>query len=484
MWVHLIKNLESGERKFRSQWVVRGDKQKMNLSLSDTFAPVSRITSLRILLALVTLKNLRIFTWDVDSAYLHGKIDHDIFIKLPKGYKKPNKVGKLNKALYGLPEAARVWCEDLEAKLKTLGFSPLMSDTRVFLSITQSSFTAIDTHVDDGTGICSSEEEESRIKSRIQRFYKIKEKDTSKLFKVLGILVTRDTHWGTLKMTQSEYIDAMLSRFNMRDCNPIVTPTDKGSHLQDEESAPYENEKTYQALIGSLTYATMPTHPDIGYITQYLSQANKKPSQWDWNTAKRVLRYLKGTRELGIMFRQDPGVGQIEHDPATPWGYCDANYMEDPHDWKSTSGYVFMLAGGSISWKSKKQPSVSLSTTEAEYYALGIVCQEAEWIKQMCLKLRRSLNSPIHIHSDNTGAVSLSETFTVGQSISTLDGISSVILSVPRQCALRISPEPRTERIFSQRLSIDSNTNTASNFWEWNSWLILRRSVEVLSVLH
>src|SRR5882724_11402723 len=185
MWVHLIKNLESGERKFRSRWVVRGDKQKTDLSLSDTFAPVSRITSLRILLALATMKNLRIFAWDVDSAYLYGKIDHDIFVKLPEGYEKPGKVGKLNKVLYGLPEAARVWREDLEAKLKSLGFSPLGSNTGVFLSKSQTGFTAIDTHVDDGTGICSSEEEESRIKSGIQKFYKIKEKDTSKPFKVL-----------------------------------------------------------------------------------------------------------------------------------------------------------------------------------------------------------------------------------------------------------------------------------------------------------
>src|SRR5882724_11823729 len=409
MWVHLIKNLESGERKFRSRWVVRGDKQKTDLSLSDTFAPMSRITSLRILLALATMKNLRIFTWDVDSAYLLGKIDHDIFVKLPEGYEKPGKVGKLNKALYGLPEAARVWREDLEAKLKSLGFSPLGSDTGVFLSKSQTGFTAIDTHVDDGTGICSSEEEESRIKSGIQKFYKIKEKDTSKPFKVLGILITRDTHRGTLKITQSEYIDSMLSRFDMKDCNPVAMPIDKGSHLQDRESVVYENQKTYQALVGSLTYAAMSTCPDIGYVTQFLSQANKNPSQRDWNTAKRVLRYLKGTKELGIVFRQDPGTGQAEHDPASPWGYCNANYVEDPCDRKSTSGYAFMLAGGSISWKSKKQTSVSLSTTEAEYYALGIACQEAEWIRQICLELLIPLNGPIHIYSDNTGAVALSK---------------------------------------------------------------------------
>src|SRR6266481_1592629 len=117
MWVHLVKNLESGEKKFRSRWVVRGDQQKTNISLSDTFAPVSRISSLRILLALTALRDLRIFAWDVDSAYLHGKLDHNIYISFPDGYDKPGKVGKLNKALYGLPEATCIWREDLEEKL-------------------------------------------------------------------------------------------------------------------------------------------------------------------------------------------------------------------------------------------------------------------------------------------------------------------------------------------------------------------------------
>jgi len=112
----------------------------------------------------------------------------------------------------------------------------------MFLSKSQTGFAAIDTHVDDGTGICLSEEE-TRIKSGIQNFYKIKEKDTSKPFKVLGILSTRDTHQGTLKLMQSKYIDSMLLRFHMKNCNPIVTPVDKGSHLQDGESAVYEKKR-------------------------------------------------------------------------------------------------------------------------------------------------------------------------------------------------------------------------------------------------
>ena len=135
----------------------------MNLSLSDTFAPMSHITSLWILLVLATIKDLHIFAWDVDSAYLHGKIDHDIYITFPIGYEKPGKVAKLNKALYGLPKAACVWHEDLEDKFKSLDFVPLGSDSGVFLHKSAKGITAIDTHVDDGTGICSSEEEELEL---------------------------------------------------------------------------------------------------------------------------------------------------------------------------------------------------------------------------------------------------------------------------------------------------------------------------------
>jgi len=409
MWVHIVKNLESGDKRFRSRWVVRGDKQKTNLTLSETFAPVSRISSLRTLLAIAMLNDLRIFAWDMDSAYLHGKIDHDLYVDFPDGYGRPGKVAKLNKALYGLPEAARVWHEDLEAKLKELGFAPLGSDTGVFLRKTSVGITAIDTHVDDGTGICSSEEEESRLKDDIRRFYKIKEKDTSKPFKVLGILVTRDTHRGTLKLSQAEYIDSILQRFEMSDCNMVVTPTDKGSHLHEGKNGTYDDEKQYQALMGSLTYAAMSTRPDIGYITQYLSQSNKAPSLQDWNAAKRVLRYLKGTRDLGIVYHRESSSSSRGHEHATPWGYCDANYAEDPRDRKSTSGYSFMLAGGPIAWKSKKQASVALSTTEAEYYALGVACQEAIWLRQLCKELHMDLNQPTPIYSDNTGAVALSD---------------------------------------------------------------------------
>ena len=109
------------------------------------------------------------------------------------------------------------------------------------------------------------------------------------------------------------------------------------------------------------------------------------------------------------MYRRDPGQKGVGHDHLTPWGYCDANYAEESRDRKSTSGYAFMLANGPIAWKSKKQVSVALSITEAEYYALGIACQEAVWLKQLCQEIFLPLNTLIHVLSDNTGAITLSD---------------------------------------------------------------------------
>ena len=165
--------------------------------------------------------------------------------------------------------------------------------------------------------------------------------------------------------------------------------------------------KNYQALISSLTYAAMSTRPDIGYITQFPSHSNKSPTEHDWNMVKRVLRYLKGTRDVGNVYRRSPKTSDTNLEHATPWGYCDANYAEDSHDRKSTSGYVFMLAGSPVAGKSKKQVSVVLSTTEAEYYAVGIACQEAMWIKQICQELNVSINELIRIYTNTTGAVAL-----------------------------------------------------------------------------
>jgi len=152
--------------------------QKTNLSLSDTFTPVSQISLLWLLLALTTIKDLCIFMWDIDSAYLHGKMDHNLHIALLMIQKK-SMVGKLNKPYMAYQRPPESGVEYLEAKLKKSKILPLESNPGVFLCKSNKGIVAIDMHVDEGTGVCSSEEEELDLKADIHKFYKIKEKDTS-----------------------------------------------------------------------------------------------------------------------------------------------------------------------------------------------------------------------------------------------------------------------------------------------------------------
>jgi len=170
------------------------------------------------------------------------------------------------------------------------------------------------------------------------------------------------------------------------------------------------------------------------------------------------------------MFRRDSDATHIQHGPLTPWGFCGANYAEDPHDCKSTGSYVFMVAGSPILWKSKKQMSVSLSTMEAEYYTLGITCQEATWLKQIGQELLMSLNKPIHIYWTTPAPLHYLTilSFTIDRSTLKFAGISSENSFAQKLSALCISPELRMEQISSQKLSVVPNMTAASNCWEWS----------------
>src|SRR5882724_8223232 len=152
-----------------------------------------------------------------------------------------------------------------------------------------------------------------------------------------------------------------------------------------------------------------------------------------------------GEIQTRLMFRRDSDATHVQQGPLTPWGFCDVNYAKDPHDRKSTSSFVFMLAGGPISWKSKKQMLVSLSTTEAEYYALGIACQEAAWLKQIGQELLMSLNKPIHIYSDNTGTVAPSDNPIFHNRSKHIDIRWHFIRELIRSKIVRTSHIPRTQ---------------------------------------
>ena len=194
--------------------------------------------------------------------------------------------------------------------------------------------------------------------------------DLGEIKYILGMRVKRDRQTVTLSIDQRGYLEGVLKRFGMDECNPVSTPVEPGKELTktDENEAGVDTQR-YQEIVGSLIYAAITTRPDITHAVNILSQQMAKPNNEHWSAAKRVLRYLKGTLDVGIVYRKSDNFELV--------GYSDADWAGCVDSRKSTSGYVFMLGGNVISWTSKKQPGVALSTTEAEYIALCLATQEA-----------------------------------------------------------------------------------------------------------
>jgi Reverse transcriptase (RNA-dependent DNA polymerase) len=226
-------------------------------------------------------------------------------------------------------------------------------------------------------------------------------KDLKDLTYFLGLQVIRDRSRRTLHLNQTQYIQKILQRFNMDDCKPVGTPMDISVKLikaKDNEEL-FEILK-YQSAVGSLMYGMLGTRPDITFAISAISRYNNSPTDKHWTAVKRVLRYLKGTHNLGITLGG-----------TNPYlrGYCDSDWGGDLDTRKSTTGYIFMYGDGAISYGSKHQRTIALSSTEAEYMALCQAAKEALWLQGLLTELGRNNNNPIPIFVDNQGCMALAK---------------------------------------------------------------------------
>lgn len=233
-------------------------------------------------------------------------------------------------------------------------------------------------------------------------FFDMKDLGEAKSF--LGIQLTRDRDAGIIYIDQEKYIRDLLVKFQMTECNPISTPMDTQTKL----SKPEENDKIdapYQELIGSLLFLSRITRPDIIYAINYLSRFNNCFGKEHWIAAKRVLRYLKGTINRKIAYSKNAeSISEI-------CGFSDADFANDPVDRRSTTGFVFIMAGGAITWNSRKQPTIALSTTEAEYMAMSLAVQEVLWLETLKAEILPKAGRII-LHVDNQSALQLAKNAT------------------------------------------------------------------------
>lgn len=378
-WVFKTKRDVNGSvLRHKARLVIQGFLQRKGIDYEETFSPVIRYNSIRFLLALSAKFDLDLSQMDAVTAFIQGDVSEEIYMVQPKQYRQGEKVCKLNKEIYGLKQASRLWNIKLDIALREIGFVRSAVDPCVYYKVNGDRMTFVGVYVDDSL-IASNDDHMKRfLRTELNKRFKMK--DLGEANVVVGIRISRDRQKGEIYIDQEKHIKELLNKFNMLDSNPVSTPSDPNQKLTKEmcpkttEELEAMSQVPYQELVGSLLYIAQGSRPDITWTVNNLSKFNKNPGQSHWMAAKRVLRYLKGTLSAKLKFFRDVNSNFI--------GFCDSDYAGDLDDRHSCSGYVFLMQGGSISWCSSKQQTVALSTTEAEYMALSSTVQEALWLRQ------------------------------------------------------------------------------------------------------
>ena len=409
-WVFKVKhNADGTVERFKARLVAQGYSQSQGVDYQEVFSPVVRYSSIRALLALANVRDWEVHQMDVKTAFLQGDLDEEIYMKQPDGYigkDKPNHVCKLKKSIYGLKQAARCWNIAIDTFLKSNGYKNSSADSCLYIkSVKQSNgevdFTILALYVDDI--LLFSNNTDMLMKEKMSLGKRFKVEDQGEVHYVLGISVKRDRKSRLLSINQPKYLEGILKRFNMENSKPVSTPLEQGRKFQQLS----ENEKpvdvqVYQMIIGCLTYVTTATRPDLAAAVGILAKYMSKPGNDHWTRVKRILRYIKGTLNYGLVFSADD-------DNHALVGFSDADWAGDLDTRRSTSGYVFQIQGNTVSWCSKRQQSVSKSSTEAEYIALSGACQEAIWLRSLLADIGIEQKGSTTIMEDNQGAIELAK---------------------------------------------------------------------------
>ncbi len=410
-WVYKLKTAVKGHdisHEYKARFVAQGFRQIWGQDYEDTHAPVVRVETLRVILAVVAAFGWELEQMDVVGAYLNGILEEEIYIKPPPGFgDKSGSVWLLHKALYGLKQAGRVWNLEMHRRFISIGFKRLHSDPCLYLRIEETAREAslVAVHVDDMAVATDSNTTMAKTKRDLNSVFELK--DLGELRHITGYEVTRDRKKGTLHVSQKHYIGKILEKYRMGEANPVGMPMDPGVNLsRSEMSAKYlpkdrKLDWPYAESVGSLMWAATGTRVDIAHATSIVAQYTMDPETQHETAVKRVMRYLKATVDVGITFHSN---AEFELT-----GYSDADFANDERDRKSYSGYVFVLSGGPISWSSKKQSTVATSTMAAEYMAMDSATREAVWLRALLNEMGFYQNGSTTLYVDNRAAMELAK---------------------------------------------------------------------------
>lgn len=395
-WVLRKKYDSEYKVRFRARLVAKGFSQIEGVDYTDTFSPVVRHTTLRLLFALSVQLGLNIRHLDVTTAFLNGTLEETIFMRIPVGFSDPTHSGqvlKLKKAIYGLKQSSRMWYKKVDECLLKIGYFKSKYEPCMYLKRVNKNIVIVTLYVDDFFIFSNDLKETQSLKDILANNFKIK--DLGELKKCLGVNVNIDKCKKSISLNQKDYIEKILHKFHMSNCKTVLTPME--SKLQPSGDS-YVGNFPYQQIIGCLMYLAVLTRPDIAFAVGFLSQFNNSYTKEHCAYVKRILKYLKKTKDFGLVYSHD-GNSLLE-------GYVDSDWGGNIIDRRSYTGYCFTLSGCIISWECKKQQTVALSSSEAEYMAMTEACKEAIYLKNLQFEITKKLYS-IDLYNDNQSAQKL-----------------------------------------------------------------------------
>jgi len=398
-WVFRNKLDEDGKvTRNKARLVAKGYSQEEGIDYDETYAPVARLESIRMLCAFASHKRMKLFQMDVKSAFLNGYIKEEVYVEQPPGFEDPHHldhVYKLKKALYGLKQAPRAWYERLSTFLLEKGFSRGNVDTTLFIKHHTKHFILVQIYVDDiifgatNNALC---EEFSKL---MQGEFEMSMMGELNFF--LGLQIKQSKEG--IFINQAKYTKELLKKFGLEDAKSYDTPMSTTTKLDKDEKGKSFDQKLYRSMIGSLLYLTA-SRPDIMFSVCLCARFQSCPKESHYVAVKRIFRYLKGTLNMGLWYARGKTLDLL--------GYTDADFAGCKIDRKSTSGSCQFLGSALVSWFSKKQHSVAMSTTEAEYIAAGSCVAQIIWMKHQLNDFGLVLEK-IPIKCDNMSTICLTK---------------------------------------------------------------------------
>nr|XP_020182642.1 uncharacterized mitochondrial protein AtMg00810-like [Aegilops tauschii subsp. strangulata] len=367
------------------------------MDFTDTFAPVVKPGTIHTVLQLAISRAWPVHQLDMSNAFLHGHLDEQVFCQQPTGFVDTtysNHVCLLSRSLYGLKQGPRAWYQRIAAFLQQQGFQSTRSDASLFVYHQGAATAYLLLYVDDIILTASSPAFLLQITARLSTEFALKDLGAPHYF--LRIEVVRRATGFFLH--QQKYAYELLEQADMLNCKPASTPVDTKAKVSTVEGSPASDAPFYRSNVGALQYLTL-TRPDLQYVVHQVC-LHMHPPDIHWALVKRILRYIRGTAAMGLTLTASSATDLV--------AYSDADWAGCPDTRRSTSRYCVYLVPSLISWSSKRQPTVSRSSVEAEYRDVANAIAECSWLRQLLQELMCEVPEATIVYCDNASAVYLS----------------------------------------------------------------------------